>query len=81
MQPDRRGLPDRFLEAGLRIAVQPRALGPRLGLDMDHEGGARQVARAVIAGLGLGYAFSFSTAVSSCNWIGPSGMTVEIACL
>ncbi len=58
---------------------QARARGTRLGLDMDDECRAQRVARVVVSGR-LGQAVS-ATGVSSCSWIGPSGITVEIACL
>src|ERR1700709_1926659 len=81
LQPDRRRRADRFGQPLLGIAVQPRALCPCLGLDMDDERRAHTVAFEARFGSLLAYAVSFSIAVSSCSWIGPSGMTVEIACL
>jgi hypothetical protein len=58
-------------------------LGAGLRLDMHDKGRAHHIARLVIAGFRRfsGQAVSFSMLVSSCSWIGPSGMTVEIACL
>ncbi|MEJ0042367.1 MAG: hypothetical protein WDM81_09175 [Rhizomicrobium sp.] len=79
MQPDRRRQADRFFETRLGIAIQARARGARLRLDMYDEGGA--LARSVVAGLLAAYAFSSRPPSPLCSWIGPSGMTVEIACL
>src|SRR5579862_1591175 len=73
-EPDRDGQPDGLFETRLSVAVE-RALAS-LRLDMEHEGGAL----ARVDGLGGGQAVS-ATVSASISWIGPSGMTVEIACL
>lgn len=78
LQSDGGGQADRFIEAGLRIAqLETRAL---LALDVDDER-----ADALLFGdlkPCLAQAFSIAGAVScSINWIGPSGITVEMACL
>jgi hypothetical protein len=54
-----------------RVGITPTRRTARLGLDMDDERGTLYVGA---------YACSAAASVS-CSWIGPSGMTVEIACL
>ena len=73
LRPMARGQPNRFGEPGFGIAIECGLA--RLRLDMKHEGGAR-----VCVGRLGGQAVS-ATVSASMSWIGPIGMTVEIACL
>ena len=77
---DRGGKADRLLQPRLGVTVQTCARGSRLGLDMDNEGGAQMIARTVVTGRPA-QTVSAAIGVSSCSWIGPSGITVDIACL
>ena len=77
---DRSSEADGLLQPRLGVAVQSRARGARLGLDMNDERRAQLIARAVVTGRSA-QTVSAAIGVSSCSWIGPSGITVEIACL
>lgn len=69
IQPDGRGEAHRLGQS--RIGIAPARSTPRLGLNVDDERGAQFFGA---------YAGSPVASVS-CSCIGPSGMTVEIACL
>ena len=77
---DRSGKTDGLLQPRLGVAVQACACGSRLGLDMNDKSRAQLIARAVVTGRSA-QTVSAAIGVSSCSWIGPSGITVEIACL
>ena len=65
------GQPHRLVQARLRIPQSALTALTVLGLDMDDEGVAYQFI--------LGQ--TYPSAGSSCSWIGPIGITVEMACL
>jgi len=70
IQMDGGGQPDRFVPARAGIAQGLGGAAAVLGLDMNNESaGHLRLTR-----------FSFQ-AGSSCSWIGPIGITVEMACL
>jgi hypothetical protein len=77
---DRGGEADRLFQTCLGVAVETRTRGARLGLDVNNESSAQLIARTVVAGRSA-QTVSAAIGVSSCSWIGPSGITVEIACL
>ena len=79
-ESDRRCKADGFGETRIGVAVDARALRPRLRLDVNDDGPARQMARVVSAAFLL-QTVSDAAGCSSCSCIGPIGMTVEIACL
>ena len=77
LKPDGFGQPDGLGEARLGVAL---GIGlARFGLDMDHESGAPEGLRR----LTIGFHTQADSLTVSCSWswIGPIGMTVEIACL
>ncbi len=82
VEADGRRQPDRFVKTGLRIAPRPLVgHGAMLMRNMQDKGRARGCT-AVLPGLvGVAQAVSSAPLSASCSWIGPSGMTVEIACL
>jgi hypothetical protein len=78
-ETDGGGQPGGFRKTRLRVAQRVVSL---LAFDMDDEGGTPFGARMAGFARRMFQALSSAGAVSaSINWIGPSGITVEIACL
>ncbi len=78
VKADGGGQPDGFGQTRLRIAVERIRRFARLEFDMDDERRARN--GNIIVRRGRAYALS-PTISCSWSWIGPIGITVEIACL
>jgi|SRR5579871_196311 len=82
IEPDGRGETDGLLEPRLRVAIRARAQLARLRLDVKDNRRSRRFRRAVLGVRCSAQACSAACGwASSCSWIGPSGMTVEMACL
>ena len=77
LQSDCSGQTNGLGETGIGIAIGARAGGTRFRLDVDDDGRARPIKRVLV----FLQTASDAAGASSCSWIGPSGMTVEIACL
>ena len=78
LKPDGLGQADGLGQPRAGIAIEVVRRFARFGFDVNHE--RRAPARARIVAVFQVYAVSSATSCSW-SWIGPIGMTVEIACL